>query len=222
MKRYRRHSRPLIILSTCLLIAVLITSVGFSGLSSTITWEDTTSNKTYNGTWGVSILNSKADESYTSGYLLSKGPYTIATEVSVTENSVSIGAVTMKVPGDYVSIKIRVKNNGNVDAKLKGFTLPTPAYTQSSGTFSTEKPATLTIKYSQVVTAGSSDGVGTGTTITAGNSVTNEDLLLHGEEVEIEIKFALSGDLTESRSDDSVATIPSFKLEWVPAAQWTA
>lgn len=97
-------------LIACLLVTVLIMSVGFALLSSTLT---ITTTGTISGDWKVQFKSDSLEQ-------LSKttGVDNVSASIDASNMSATISA-NFEKPGDSVSYKIAVENAGTIDAYLK-------------------------------------------------------------------------------------------------------
>lgn len=106
MKNKMERKKRIIII--CLLIVVLLFSVGYAVLAKNI---DAFNIKPADANWNIEIID--IDTINTVGTTINSSSPKLLSPMSASF------AVSLKKPGDAITYKIRIKNNGSIDAYLK-------------------------------------------------------------------------------------------------------
>lgn len=101
-----------VILSLSLILAIVIMAIGYARLSGVLAINNS---KSIPGEWDIRVIGAYENEKYGSAY---------SDSLTYTNLNVSFDAFLTK-PGDYIRYKIKVKNYGNIDAKLNSILIVT-------------------------------------------------------------------------------------------------
>ena len=142
-----------------LVVAVLGLSVAFAALSKTLTING--SARAEASTWDIIWQKIQGQDFVLHGASEVQENYPTVTN---SNRNLNLGIITLKEPGDYVTYKVNIKNNGDIDATLQNFVLPSLTGT-ITGTNHT---------YSDYITIQVLDATGTTTFATPTNLDANE------------------------------------------------
>ena len=115
-----------------LIAMIVVVGVGFAAFTTTLNINGTA--KVEASSWNIHFANCTGGNclrTFNSQSLLSgiKNTTVVNTEPTLTDTTINNWDVTFKTPGDMVSYKFDVVNDGSFDAKISTFELPTPTCT---------------------------------------------------------------------------------------------
>lgn len=166
-----------------LIIAIILLTVAFAAMSTTLTINGT--GVVDPGNWGVRFERLSAP--------ILKGSASVESAAQLADNGTSISGfkAVLTKPGDAVSYKFYIKNYGTINAQISSLTKQTPICTGLSATTGTADATIVSSNISYTLTYAS-----TGATVAQGNT------LNAGGEVEVILTLKYSDSTTQLPTND--------------------